>query len=71
MSIVENALRDELKSAIQISKDYVTKIKESYTDTKSDYYYKKLKKNNKKVANLVINLDKLQKSKYNTENNKK
>jgi predicted DNA-binding protein YlxM (UPF0122 family) len=62
MSIVKEALVDELKSAIELSKEYDSKIKTAKTKVKSDVYTKKLKKNNKIVADLVIALDKVDKA---------
>ena len=62
MSIVKEAIVDELQSAIGLSKEYADKIKTAKTKLKSDIYTKKLKKNNKIVADLVIALDKVGKS---------
>jgi len=70
MSIIKDSMKEELKVAIGVSKSYAEKIKDSYTDAKSDFYIKKLKKNNKIVANLVIGLDRIEKKEYNTRNNK-
>lgn len=62
MSIVREILLDELKSAIGLSKEYAGKIKYAKTKPKIDVYTKKLKKNNKIVADLVIALDKIEKA---------
>lgn len=68
MSIVKDSLQIELKNAIGISKGYINKIKTAKTKPKTDFYTKKLKKNNKIVAELIIGLDKLEKTDYNTQN---
>ncbi len=71
MSIVADAVLNELQAALAISKNFQGAIKLAKTSAKSAFYTKKLKKNNKKVANLLIGLDNIEKAQYNTENNEK
>jgi len=65
MSLVKNILVEELKSSIALSTEYSSKIKSAKTKTKAAVYLKKLKKNNKIVADLVVALDKVEKANYN------
>lgn len=68
MSIVKKSITDTLIEAMELSKEYAEKIEASKTKAKSDLYYKKLKKNNKIVANLLLSLDKLDNKDYNNQN---
>lgn len=68
MSLVKDALVAELQSVFTLSKEYADKIKNAETRTKSDFYKKKLKKNNQIAADMVIALDKLDKIDYTAQN---
>lgn len=59
MSIVSDSIKIELENYINISKTYKDKINSAKTKAKAKFYIKKLKKNNKIVADLLIGLDKL------------
>lgn len=67
MSIVQDSLRKELALAVTLSKDYDKKIKSAKTKTKTNFYKKKLKKNNNLIANMIIGLDKIEKGSYNAD----
>ena len=69
MSIVKNAIKEELTTAVAVSKGYANKIATAKTKIKSDTYRKKLKKNNQVVANLLLALDKIENKEYNSPNN--
>ncbi len=69
MSIVADSIRVELDKAIEKSKRYIDLIKSSKTTAKSNFFIKKLKKNNKIVANLAIGLDKIAKKNQNPPHN--
>lgn len=69
MSIVADSIRVELDKAIDQSKKYIDLIKASKTNAKSDFFIRKLKKNNKIVANLAIGLDKIAKKNQNPSHN--
>lgn len=62
MSIVKDSIKIELQNAVNISKEYADKVKTAKTKPKAELYTKKLKKNNKIVADLIIGLDKLEKT---------
>jgi len=68
MSIVKKSLIETLKEAIEVSKEYSEKVKTAKTKPKADLYYKKLVKNNKLVANMLIALDKVNNKDYNNQN---
>lgn len=59
MSIVKEALVEELQSAMKLSKEYSDKVKTAKTKVKSTFYTKKLKNSNQIVADLLIALDKV------------
>jgi len=59
MSIVKKSITATLLEAMELSKEYAEKIEAAKTTAKSSLYYKKLKKNNKIVANLLLALDKV------------
>jgi len=69
MSLIKNAVIDELRAAMALSKEFKEKIDGAKTDIKRKTYKKKLKKNNEIVADLVMALDKLEKRDYNTPDN--
>ncbi len=62
MSIVTDSVRAELIESIARSKEFADKIKTAKTKPKKDLYTKKLEKNNKTVANLIIALDNIEKA---------
>lgn len=67
MSIVRDSLRAELNKAVEISKEYSSKVKSAKTKIKKTYFTKKLKKNNNLIANMIIALDKIEKGSYNNQ----
>lgn len=67
MSIIRDSLKIEIENALKISLGYVDKIKTAKTKPKEVLYTKKLKKNNKKLAELIIGLDTIEKTSYNTK----
>lgn len=68
MSIVRDALIDELREKIIESNDYASKIEQAKTETKRKSYKKKLHKSNNIIAELLIRLEEFDK---NVEKNKK
>ena len=68
MSIVQDSVVKELQSAVEQSKKYVVAAEGAKTNAKSNFFKKKLKKNNKIVANLLLALDRIENSKHNTKN---
>ncbi len=67
MSVIRDSIRQELTLAVNLSTEYSSKVKFAKTKTKSNYYSKKLKKNNNLIANMIISLDKIEKSGYNAQ----
>jgi len=67
MSVVQDALRKELSSAVTLSQEYSSKASSAKTKTKTEYYKKKLKKNNNLIANMIMALDKIEKGGYNSQ----
>lgn len=59
MSIVREAIKQELVDLIPKSQEYAEQIKTAKTDTKKRMLRKKLVKNNQKIADLMIALDRL------------
>jgi len=70
MTIVKDALMEEITAKAAISKELFEIIKHSKTKIKAKTYKKKLKENNLILADLIISLDKLNNSQYNNQNNK-
>ena len=68
MSIVKDALIEEIKQKAELSQDYFNLIKTATTAAKKRLYQKKLTKHNNILADLIISLDKLEKSQYNSQN---
>jgi hypothetical protein len=71
MSLVKTALKQEIAERTQKSQDYFVKMKTAKTKIKEKTYAKKLKENNNILADLIIALDKLNESQYNTQDNNK
>lgn len=67
MSIVKDALIDEIKQQAELSQDYYNIIQSAKTEAKKRLYKKKLTAHNNKLADLIISLDKLNKSQYNSQ----
>ena len=67
MSIVREAIMDELETAMKLSKGYSDKVNTAKTKVKSAFYGKKLKNSNQIVADLLIALDKVDNKDYNTQ----
>lgn len=67
MSIVKDALIEEIKQKAKLSQDYYNTIQAATTEAKKRLYRKKLTKHNNMLADLLISLDKLEKSQYNSQ----
>ncbi len=71
MSIVKDALIEEIKQKAELSQDYYNIINAATTEAKKRLYRKKLAKHNNILADLIISLDKLEKSQYNSQDTNK
>ena len=69
MSIVKDALIEEIKQKAQLSQEYYNIIQTAKSEAKKRLYRKKLTKHNNVLADLIISLDKLEKSQYNSQDN--
>lgn len=67
MSIVKDALIAEIKEKAQISQEYYDKIQNAKTNAKAKHYKKKLAEHNNVLADLIISLDKLNNTEYNSQ----
>ena len=67
MSIVKDALIAEIKEKAQLSQEYYDIIQNAKTKVKKKIYEKKLAAHNDILADLLISLDKLEKSDYNSQ----
>ena len=67
MSIVKDALIAEIKEKAEISQEYYNKIRTAKTNAKAQHYKKKLAEHNNVLADLIISLDKLNNSEYNSQ----
>ena len=67
MSIVKDALIEEIKQKAQLSQEYYNIIQTAKSEAKKRLYRKKLTKHNNVLADLIISLDKLEKSQYNSQ----
>jgi len=65
MSIVGESVLKELQEVVAQSKRYKITIDNSKTNAKALFFTKKLEKNNKIVANLLLALDRIEKTQYN------
>jgi len=70
MTIVKDALMEEITERAATSQELFDTIKNSKTKIKAKTYKKRLKENNLILADLLISLDKLENSEYNDQNNK-
>ena len=59
---IDEMIRGELQRLMLYSKELRDKIESAKTKTKKDLYSKKLKKNNLKLMNIMVALEKIQKS---------
>jgi predicted component of viral defense system (DUF524 family) len=71
MSIVKDALIAEIKEKAELSQEYYNIIQEAKTKTKKKLYQKKLAEHNNVLADLIISLDKLNNSEYNSQDTNK
>ena len=71
MSIVREALIEEIKQKAELSQDYYNIIREAKTEAKRRVYRKKLTTHNNILADLLISLDKLDKAQYNSQDTNK
>jgi hypothetical protein len=69
MSLVKQTIEIEITERVAKSKEYFEKMKTAKTKVKEKTYAKKLKENNNILADLIIALDKLNESQYNTQDN--
>lgn len=67
MSLVKQAIIAELQELIPKSKHYADQLETAKTKVKKDLMRKRLKKNNEKVADLLVALDKLDKKEKENE----
>lgn len=67
MSIVKDALIAEIKEKAALSQEYHDIIQTAKTKVKKKIYQKKLAAHNNILADLLISLDKLEKSDYNSQ----
>ncbi len=67
MSIIKNALIEEIKERTKTSQTYYDLIQLAKTETKKNFYKKKLFIHNNSLADLIISLDKLNATHYNSE----
>lgn len=70
MTIVKDALIDEITERAATSQELFETIKTCKTKIKAKTFKKRLKENNLILADLLISLDKLDNSEYNNQNNK-
>lgn len=59
MSIVHNALKEELLQAIETASKYEEKIASAKTDYKKAYYTKKLNQKTEQINNMLEGLNRL------------
>ena len=71
MSIVKDALIAEIKEHAQLSQEYFDIIQNAKTNAKKKVYRKRLAAHNNVLADLIISLDKLEKSHYNSQDTNK
>ena len=71
MSIVREALIEEIKQKAELSQDYYNTIQHAQTEAKRRIFRKKLTKHNNILADLLISLDKLDKAQYNSQDTNK
>ena len=71
MSLVKEAITQEIAERVEKSKEYYNKYTTAKTNIKKKTYKKKLTENNNVLADLLIALDKLDNSQYNSPNNDK
>ena len=67
MSIVKDALIAEIKEKAEKSQELYNTIQEAKTNTKKKFYQEKLAEHNNILADLIISLDKLNNSEYNSQ----
>ena len=67
MSIVKDALIAEITEKAALSQEYYDTIQSAKTKVKKKIYEKKLAAHNNMLADLLISLDKLEKSDYNSQ----
>ena len=60
MRTLETTIRRELLALMSETVEFTEKVKEAKTTTKKDYYTKKRKENNQRIAQLLIALQKLE-----------
>jgi hypothetical protein len=63
MSLVKKELIREVQELALVSRKYSDLIKNAKTNAKKEFYSKRLKKNNNKVANILQAIDRLDKDK--------
>lgn len=63
MAGLDDIVHGEVQRLMATSKEYRNKIDNAKTKTKKDLYLKKLKKNNTKLMNILVALEKVKKAK--------
>ena len=59
---MKDLVTHEVKRLVTISRHYQSKIEEAKTKPKKEYFLKKLRKNNKNLADMIIRLEQLNKT---------
>lgn len=67
MSIIKDALIAEIQEKAKISQELYNTIQEAKTNVKKKVYKKKLAEHNNELADLIISLDKLNNTEYNSQ----
>lgn len=62
MSMIRDALVEELQKGAKLSEEYLTKIKTAKTSTKKKYYQKKITGNNERNIKVVEAIQRLEAS---------
>ena len=71
MSIIKDALIAEIKEKAQVSQELFDTLQNAKTNAKKKVYKKRLAEHNNILADLIISLDKLEKSDYNSQDTNK
>jgi len=56
---IKDLVTQEVQRLVLVSRHYQAIIKESKTSTKKDFYLKKLRKNNNKLADMIVRLEQI------------
>lgn len=70
MAELNDLVQGEVQRLMSTSKEYRNKIDNAKTKTKKNWYLKKLKKNNAKLMNVLIALEKVKNAKKTSNESK-